>query len=374
MRARCPGPRIPSPETLLPVVATTPGDPISSPPVRTSDFDYHLPPDRIAQRPVARGTSRMLVLERSSGAIAHRHVTDLPGYLSGGDLLLVNDTRVIPARLFARRATGRVFELLLLRHLDGRDWEALVRPAARARAGERLELDDLGGAVPTDRLEEGRWRVRFEPALTLDRLDRIGHTPLPPYIRRGGGELPTDRGDYQTVYAAEPGAVAAPTAGLHFTDEILESVRDAGAEVACLTLHVGLGTFRPVAVDEVEAHRMHSEWDRIADGTAAAVRRALTGRRRIVCVGTTTVRALEGALVAGGGTIRSGDAWTDLFIRPGFEFRGTGALLTNFHLPRSTLLMMVSAFAGREKVLAAYEEAVREGYRFYSYGDAMLIL
>jgi len=342
--------------------------------MRTADFDYHLPPDRIAQHPAERGTSRMLVLDRSSGEMTHRHIAALPGYLSGDDLLLLNDTRVIPARMFARRPTGRVFELLLLRQEEPDVWEALLRPAARAQPGERLELDDDGVAVPNERLEEGRWRVRFEPGLTLERLDRIGHTPLPPYIQRGSGELPTDRGDYQTVYASEPGAVAAPTAGLHFTVEILESVRASGAEVACLTLHVGLGTFRPVAVDEVEAHRMHSEWYRIADGTAATIRRALAAQRRVVCVGTTTVRALEGALVAGAGRVWPGDAWTELFITPGFEFRGTGALLTNFHLPRSTLLMMVAAFAGRERILAAYEEAIREGYRFYSYGDAMLIL
>jgi S-adenosylmethionine:tRNA ribosyltransferase-isomerase len=316
----------------------------------------------------------MLVLERSSGAITHRQIADLPEYLSGDDLLLVNDTRVIPARLSARRPTGRVFELLLLRQIEAELWEALLRPAARARPGERLELDDEGVAVPTERLEEGRWRVRFEPALTFDRLDRIGHTPLPPYIQRGSGELPADRGDYQTVYAAEPGAVAAPTAGLHFTEELLQSVRAAGIEFAHLTLHVGLGTFRPVAVEEVEAHRMHSEWYRISDSTAAAIDRALTEGRRIVCVGTTTVRALEGALAAGVGRVGAGDSWTDLFITPGFEFRGTGALLTNFHLPRSTLLMMVSAFAGRERVQKAYEEAIREGYRFYSYGDAMLIV
>jgi S-adenosylmethionine:tRNA ribosyltransferase-isomerase len=342
--------------------------------MRTADFDYHLPPDRIAQHPVARGTSRMLVLERKSGEIAHRDVTDLPEYLGPGDLMLANDTRVIPARLYARRSTGRVFELLLLRRVEGQVWEALLRPAARARRGERLELENGDAVSAIERLEEGRWRVRFEPELTLEGLDRIGHTPLPPYIQRGSGELPTDRGDYQTLYAAEPGAVAAPTAGLHFTEEILESVRAAGAELAYLTLHVGLGTFRPVAVEQVEEHRMHSEWFRITDATAAAIRCALTENRRILCVGTTTVRALEGAMAVEGGRIAAGESSTDLFITPGFPFRGTGAMLTNFHLPRSTLLMMVSAFAGRERVLGAYEEAIGEGYRFYSYGDAMLIV
>ena len=342
--------------------------------MRTAEFDYHLPPERIAQHPAERGTSRMLVLERRSGAIAHRSITDLPGYLGPGDLMLANDTRVIPARLYARRSTGRVFELLLLRRVDHEVWEALLRPAARAHPGERLELDDGDAVLPTERLEEGRWRVRFEPELTLARLDRIGHTPLPPYIQRVNRELPADRGDYQTVYAAEPGAVAAPTAGLHFTEEILESVHSAGAELAYLTLHVGLGTFRPVAVEDVGAHRMHSEWYRITDATAVKINRALAEERRVVCVGTTTVRAVEGAIVAARGRLAAGDSSTDLFITPGFEFRATGALLTNFHLPRSTLLMMVSAFAGRERVLAAYEEAIRVGYRFYSYGDAMLIV
>ena len=343
-------------------------------PVRTDDFDYHLPEDRIAQRPAPRGASRLLLLDRGRSGVEHRAVAELADLLEPGDLLLLNDTRVIPARLHARRPTGRRFELLLLRPLDAEAWESLLRPAGRARPGERLLLADGGEVVPVEPRGEGRWRVRFEPALTLDRLDGVGEPPLPPYISRPEGATPSDRRDYQTVYAAEPGAVAAPTAGLPFTRELLDEIASRGVELAYLTLHVGLGTFRPVTAERVAEHRMHEEWYRFSEATAAAVNRALGQGRRVVCVGTTSVRALEGALAAGSGRVVAGDAWTDLFITPGYRFRGVGALLTNFHLPRSTLLMLVSALAGRERVLEAYREAVASGYRFYSYGDAMLIL
>lgn len=316
----------------------------------------------------------MLVLHRRTGALEHRTIRGLPHLLDADDLVLLNDTRVIPARLYARRRTGRIFELLLLTAADGGRWEALLRPSGRARADERLALDDGGELVLERRLDEGRWIVGFEPPIGLERLERIGSTPLPPYIERPEGPVPEDRDRYQTVYAAEPGAVAAPTAGLHFDDRLLTTVRETGSEIVRLTLHVGLGTFRPVQVEHIADHRMHREWYRFTDEAAAAVNRALAERRRIVCVGTTSVRALEGALAVGEGRVGAGAAWTDLFITPGFRFRGVGAMLTNFHLPRSTLLMMVSAFAGRERVLAAYDEAIREGYRFYSYGDAMLIL
>ena len=331
-------------------------------PVRTDDFDYHLPEDRIAQRPAPRGASRLLLLDRGRSGVEHRAIAELAGLLAPGDLLLLNDTRVIPARLWARRPTGRRFELLLL------------RPAGRARPGERLLLADGGEVVPVEPRGEGRWRVRFEPALTLDRLDGLGEPPLPPYISRPDGATPADSRDYQTVYAAKPGAVAAPTAGLHFTRELLDEVASRGVELAFLTLHVGLGTFRPVTAERVAEHRMHEEWYRFPGATAAAVNRALGQGRRVVCVGTTSVRALESALAAGDGRVVAGDAWTDLYITPGYQFRGVGALLTNFHLPRSTLLMLVSALAGRERVLEAYREAVAAGYRFYSYGDAMLVL
>lgn len=314
-----------------------------------------------------------MVLDRSSGQATHLDVRSLPELLRPDDLLLFNDTRVIPARLFANRPTGRQFELLLLRRVDDENWEALMRPSARARTGERLELEDGGAVIPIERKGEGRWRVRFDPVLDLERLDGLGEMPLPPYIERPQGGVEADRTAYQTVYAANPGAVAAPTAGLHFTDELLDAIREAGIEIAFLTLHVGLGTFRPVQVDNIADHEMHEEWFHISDETATAVNRALDQGRRIVCVGTTSVRAFEGALEVGEGRLQPGDGWTRIFITPGFEFRGAGAMLTNFHLPRSTLLMMISAFAGRDHVLEAYAEAVAERYRFFSYGDAMFI-
>ncbi len=341
--------------------------------MRTDDFDFELPQELIAQHPAPRGTSRLMVLDRTSGSTVHLDVSRLPELLRPDDLLLFNDTRVIPARLFARRPTGRVFELLLLRRVDIECWEALLRPSARARTGERLDLEDGGAVIPIERKGEGRWRVRFDPALDLERLDGLGEMPLPPYIERPRGGVDEDRTTYQTVYAANPGAVAAPTAGLHFTDEMLNAIRAAGLEMAFLTLHVGLGTFRPVQVDDIADHEMHEEWFNVSEDTTTAVNRALDQQRRIVCVGTTSVRALEGALAVGEGRLQPGDGWTRIFITPGFQFRGTGAMLTNFHLPRSTLLMMISAFAGRERVLAAYAEAISERYRFFSYGDAMFI-
>jgi S-adenosylmethionine:tRNA ribosyltransferase-isomerase len=352
--------------------------------VRTDDFDYDLPPDRIAQQPADRGTSRMLVWEREHQRVRHGHVADLAGLLEPGDLLLLNDTRVIPARVFATRPTGRRFELLLLEPRGGGSWragswkagswEVLLRPSARAREGEVLNVADGGGLVLGKRLGEGAWTVRFDPPLDPERLESLGEAPLPPYISRPQGATRVDRERYQTVYASVPGAVAAPTAGLHLTAEQLDGLEARGVELARLTLHVGLGTFRPVAVDEVAEHRMHAERYAVPEPTARAVNQALAEGRRIVCVGTTTVRALEGGLVAGGGVLVPGEARTDIFITPGYRFCGVGALLTNFHLPRSTLLMMVSALAGREQVLELYRLAVAHAYRFYSYGDAMLIL
>ncbi len=343
-------------------------------PVRTDDFDFELPRELIAQRPASRGTSRMLVLDRAGEGVDHRGVKDLPTLLRPDDLLLLNDTRVIPARLYARRPTGRRFELLLLRELDGGSWESLLRPGARARVGEQLGLDDGGEVLLVERRDEGRWAVRFEPPLELDRLDRIGEMPLPPYIDRPVGATDEDRTTYQTVYASTPGAVAAPTAGLHFNRELLDEIVASGIELANVTLHVGLGTFRPVTAERVSDHRMHSEWYRFSQETADAVNQTIAAGRRIVCVGTTSVRALEGALAAGEGKIVPGEGWTDIFITPGFRFRGVGAMLTNFHLPKSTLLMLVSALAGRDRILDAYRQAVDSRYRFFSYGDAMLIL
>ena len=343
-------------------------------PVRTDDFDFELPRNLIAQQPAPRGASKLLLLDRSAGGVDHRNLTDLPGLLETGDLLLLNDTRVIPARVYAHRPTGRRFEILLLRELDGRAWECLLRPGARARAGERLVLGDGGGVVLVERRDEGRWAVRFDPELELDRLDRIGEMPLPPYIDRPDGATAEDRVTYQTIYASTPGAVAAPTAGLHFTRELLDEIAQQGVELAFVTLHVGLGTFRPVTAERVSDHHMHKEWYCFSPSTASVVNRALAERRRVVCVGTTSVRALEGALSVGEGKILPGEGWTDIFITPGFEFRGVGAMLTNFHLPKSTLLMLVSAFAGRDRVLSAYKQAIASEYHFFSYGDAMLII
>jgi S-adenosylmethionine:tRNA ribosyltransferase-isomerase len=336
--------------------------------VLTSDFDYELPAASIAQEAAPRGESRLLVLDREEPD-RHARVRDLPRLLRPGDLLVLNDTRVIPARLFGRRSgsTGKM-ELLLIERLGEREWDALVKPGRRARPGTVIELDGSLAAEVVDKREDGRHRLRFSEPIE-PHLDRLGHVPLPPYIHRP--DTSEDRERYQTVYARSPGAVAAPTAGLHFTERLLEEIAAAGIEIARVTLHVGIGTFKPVAAERIEDHRMDRERYEISEEAAEAIRRARE-RGRIVAVGTTVVRTLESAALGGDGTILPGTGSTELFITPGFHFQVVDALLTNFHLPRSTLLMLVSAFAGRERVLAAYEEAVREGYRFYSYGDAML--
>ncbi|MCP4896221.1 MAG: tRNA preQ1(34) S-adenosylmethionine ribosyltransferase-isomerase QueA [bacterium] len=340
----------------------------------TSDFDYDLPEELIAQAALPRGESRMLVLERGSGELRHASIRDFISFLNPSDLLLLNDTRVIPARLWAQRRTGRRFELLLLRVIDDLTWECLLRPSAKARIGESLELSDGGTVTPQRRLGEGRWEIVCDPSLDFERLEILGEAPLPPYISRPEGATADDSVRYQTVYASEPGAIAAPTAGLHFTPEMIDEISAEGIEIAKLTLHVGIGTFKPVSVENVVDHVMHDERIRVTESAADAVNRALHDHRRIVCVGTTTVRALEGGLALGEGHLMAGDASTNIFITPGYRFRGAGALLTNFHLPQSTLVMMVSALAGRERIVGAYEEAVRKKYRFYSFGDAMLIV
>lgn len=326
----------------------------------TRDFDYELPEERIAQEPAPRGESRLLVLD-AEGAQRYRRVRDLPGLLRPGDLVVLNDTRVIPARLYGRRGEGRM-EVLLVEKLGDREWEVLVRPGRRARPGTEIVFEGLSAEVVDKR--EDRYRLRFSEPVE-PHLDRLGHVPLPPYIHRP--DEAADRERYQTVFARTPGAIAAPTAGLHFSQELLEEIAAAGIGIARVTLHVGIGTFKPVSVEKVEDHRMDRERYEVGEETAEAIRRTKESGGRIVAVGTTVVRTLESS----GGAAGSGS--TDLFITPGFRFRVVDVLLTNFHLPRSTLLMLVSAFAGRERVLAAYEEAIREGYRFYSYGDAMLV-
>ena len=367
-----------------------------------SDFHFHLPDELIAQEPAAvRDASRMLHLDRTSGHYSDRQFRDFPDLLQPGDLLVFNNTRVFPARLYGRRQGARAqpvsphnpaardflhgrIEVLLTRQLstDPNDWDCLVRPGRKIGVGERLffgEHDELQAEVLT-RSGFGERRIRFQP--NSDKtddffalLDRIGHVPLPPYIARPDSSH--DRERYQTVYAQHRGSVAAPTAGLHFTPEILDRIRQRGVETVDITLHVGLGTFQPVRVERVEDHKIHSEPYSISSEAASAINRALHASRRIIAVGTTTVRTLEHAIRAGAGTIVAGPATADLFIYPaaetGFEFKVVKAMLTNFHLPQSTLLMLVSAFAGREHVLRAYEHAVAERYCFFSYGDCMFI-
>jgi S-adenosylmethionine:tRNA ribosyltransferase-isomerase len=337
--------------------------------VRPEDLDYFLPADRIAQEPAPERTeARLLVLDRAGG-VAHARVADLPAWLAAGDLLVLNDTRVIPARLRGRRPTGGRLEVLLVRPLGGDDeWEALVRGAPRP--GEAVHLPDGAGEWIAP-LGDGRWRLRLrvgEPALRW--LERVGEVPLPPYIHRPDGPTTRDRERYQTTYARVPGAVAAPTAGLHLTPELLARLRAGGVEVAALTLHVGPGTFLPLR-EPLETARMAAEPYELPAATVASVAATRARRGRVVAVGTTTVRALEAAAAAG--EIRAGPGTATLFIRPGHRFRVVDALLTNFHLPRSPLLALVAAFAGRERIRSAYADALAAGYRFYSYGDAMLI-
>ena len=372
-----------------------------------SDFNFHLPEELIAQEPLAaRDSSRMLHLKRESGKYDDRDFRDLPGILRPDDIVIFNNTRVFPARLYGRRAGiraqpvsprnpaardflhGRV-EVLLTRQLSAEpnDWECLVRPGRKIGLGERLffgESDELQAEV-VGRGKFGERQIRFQPASKVgansssnfyDVLERIGHVPLPPYIDRP--DSASDRERYQTVYAQSRGSVAAPTAGLHFTSEILDQIRGRGIQTVEITLHVGLGTFQPVRAERVEDHKIHSEAYSISEEASRAINQALQDSRRVVAVGTTTVRTLEHAARVGtksGGpvSITAGEGMADVFIYPGFEFKVVGAMLTNFHLPQSTLLMLVSAFAGRENVLRTYEHAVAARYRFYSYGDCMFI-
>ena len=366
----------------------------------TREFDYHLPEERIAQEPLPRGTSRLLVLGAPPGSPErHRRVSDLPEILRPGDLLVVNDTRVIPARIYGHRllddgTEGARIELLLVEPIEDRSagepgpadtvWDTLVRPGKKARPGTEIvfrdgdeEANDGEGAIVLRaevlaKAGDGRHRVRFSEPVE-PHLERLGHVPLPPYIKRA--DRPADRERYQTVYAERPGAIAAPTAGLHFTPELLDRLEERGIEHVAVTLHVGIGTFKPVTAELVHEHRMDAERYDVPQATADAIRRTRERGGRIVAVGTTVVRTLESAATSSGrtdGSVKVGPGRTELFIVPGYRFRVVDALLTNFHLPRSTLLMLVSAFAGKERVLQAYEEAVREEYRFYSYGDAML--
>lgn len=338
-----------------------------------NDYDYYLPPELIAQAPLPqRDASRLLVLNRKTGAISHRHFRDLGEYLNPGDCLVLNDTKVLPARLFGQKVRGEAeIEVVLLKQLNLTDWEVLVRPGRRARVGTQLTFGngELTATVIGNTDAGGRvLRFQFEGQF-LEILDRLGQMPLPPYIV----EKLADKDRYQTVYARELGSAAAPTAGLHFTEELLQSLSQQGIRIARLTLHVGLGTFRPVHVDRVEEHRMHSEFYQVPDEAAALINQTRADGGRIIAVGTTSARTLE-TVGQADGTVCAGSGWTDIFIYPGYKFKVVDGLVTNFHLPKSTLIMLVSALAGREQILAAYEEAIRERYRFYSFGDAMLII
>jgi S-adenosylmethionine:tRNA ribosyltransferase-isomerase len=348
--------------------------------VKLSDFDYELPERLIAQEPLPRrDASRLMVLEGTSGRIIHRHFADLPSLLHPQDLLVLNDTRVVPARLRGSKPTGGKVDVLLLERIGGTDREpvhrCLMDASKPARAGTRIEFRDGLAARVLARAGEG-YEIALEApgVVPLDAFQRIGSLPLPPYVRRSDGDPreALDRERYQTVYAEHPGAFAAPTAGLHFTLPLLAEISSRGVRIERLTLHVGPGTFLPVRVENIEDHRMHEEAYDLPAAAAEAVRETRRAGGRVIAVGTTVVRTLEAAAEPGG-TVRAGAGRCDLFIRPGHAFRVVDAIVTNFHLPRSTLLMLVSAFAGRERVLAAYAEAARNEYRFYSYGDAMFL-
>lgn len=341
--------------------------------LKKSDFYYDLPERLIAQTPAEpRDSARMLVYDRGTGETAHRHFYDLPDYLKRGDILVINNTRVLPARIYGHKATGARVELLLHKRRSLTEWEVLARPARKAEPGTELIFSDRLRAVVTGRGEDGLRTVRFSfEGVFEDLLAQVGEMPLPPYIRRKPADEDAER--YQTVYAKESGSSAAPTAGLHFTPGLMERVRAAGAEFVEVLLHVGLGTFRPVKTENVLDHKMHSEFYAVSPEAAGKLNDAKKQGRRIIAVGTTSVRVLESA-TDDTGEIRAGSGDTDIFIYPPYTFRSVDGLITNFHLPESTLVMLVSAFIGREKTLALYKEAVEKEYRFFSYGDACLLL
>lgn len=339
--------------------------------MKTADFDFYLPEELIAQTPLERrDASRLLTLDKNTGAVGHHHFYELPRFLRPGDCLVLNDSRVLPARLIGRRPTGGVCEVLLLVDKGGDLWECLVRPGRKLKPGAQVIFGDgqLTATVEAE-LNDGKRAVRFHyQGIFLEILEQLGRMPLPPYIK---AEL-EDQERYQTVYSKVVGSAAAPTAGLHFTPELLEQVREMGVRICFVTLHVGLGTFRPVKAEDIADHEMHSEFCQISRETADIINETKRGGGRVICVGTTSCRTVE-SFAAEDGAMSERSGWTNIFIYPGYKFKVLDALITNFHLPQSTLIMLVSALAGREHVLAAYEEAVREKYRFFSFGDAMLV-
>ena len=339
--------------------------------LKTHDFYFDLPPELIAQTPLERrDTSRLMTLDKATGEIRHTHFYDLPQLLRPGDCLVLNDSRVLPARLFGRRETGGACEVLLLIDRGEKVWECLVRPGRKLKPGAKITFGEgeLTGEV-LEEVEGGNRLIRFDySGIFLETLERLGKMPLPPYIKE---EL-QDSERYQTVYSRVVGSAAAPTAGLHFTRELLEELKEMGVKLCCVTLHVGLGTFRPVKAEDLEQHEMHSEYCIIPQETADLINETKQHGGRVICVGTTSCRTIE-SWADEDGTLSAKAGWTNIFIFPGYRFKVLDGLITNFHLPESTLIMLVSALAGREHVLAAYEEAVRERYRFFSFGDAMFI-
>ena len=339
--------------------------------MKTSDFDFYLPEELIAQTPLERrDASRLLTLDKHTGAVEHHHFYELPKFLRPGDCLVLNDSRVLPARLIGRRPTGGACEVLLLVDKGDKCWECLVRPGRKLKPGAQVIFGEgeLTASIEEE-LEDGKRLVRFDyEGIFLEILEHLGKMPLPPYIK---AEL-QDNERYQTVYSKVVGSAAAPTAGLHFTPELLSEIRDMGVKICYVTLHVGLGTFRPVKAEDIQDHEMHSEFCMISQETADTINETKKTGGRVICVGTTSCRTIE-SFAAEDGTMTQRSGWTNIFIYPGYRFKVLDALITNFHLPQSTLIMLVSALAGREHVLAAYAEAVKERYRFFSFGDAMLI-
>ena len=340
--------------------------------MNVKDYDYDLPEELIAQDPLEdRSSSRLMVLDRQTGDVEHRHFTDILEYLHPGDCLVINNTKVIPARLFGvKEDTQAKIEVLLLKRKENDIWETLVKPGKKAKPGTKLVFGDgLLTAEVVDVVEEGNRLIQFHyDGIFEEILDQLGQMPLPPYITH---QL-KDKNRYQTVYAKYDGSAAAPTAGLHFTKELLQKVKDMGVDIAEVTLHVGLGTFRPVKVEDVTEHHMHSEFYQVDEEAAEKINRAKDGAGRVICVGTTSCRTIESAADETG-HLKPCSGWTEIFIYPGYKFKMLDCLITNFHLPESTLIMLVSALAGKEHVMAAYEEAVKERYRFFSFGDAMFI-
>lgn len=339
--------------------------------MKLTDFDYELPEELIAQTPVEpRNSSRLMVLDPVDESIEHRHFYDLKEYLEPGDTLIFNDTRVMPARLLGwREGTGGKVEVFLLRRIDGDTWETLVKPGRKAREGQVVRFSDELTCTVQETTDFGGRIVKFSyEGIFEEILDRLGETPLPPYIH----EKLTDRERYQTVYSREQGSAAAPTAGLHFTKEQMAGLKEMGINLGFVTLHVGLGTFRPVSVENVEEHVMHKEYYSISQETADLIKATKAAGKRVIAVGTTSIRTLESA-ATGVGEIAGRTDWTNIFIYPGYQFKIVDGIITNFHLPKSTLIMLISAFAGREFVLKAYEQAVKDRYRFFSFGDAMMI-